>query len=211
MTFSPSFLLVSVSAHRPVEEGGELGWWSVKGPAASGSATTTVTSWTSPRTWSSATRSPARARRPGTADRGSRYASTTSFSSDTYLPQWWCVTVSRRGTCVLSVFVVSNGGAPGTECGRQPAPAHPDGPCSDMVLIRTHRNTLLLNLGDCQQHMDPISSKPLNQDSVVRCICWGVTLENIYFTSEAWSKCSVLLSLSSPCIQVHKCIFVYKS
>lgn len=82
------FFTSPLSAPRRAVEAGGLAWWCAKGPTAKGSTTTTVMSWTSRRTWSNATCSPARARPPGTADHGSRYDSATLFSSNTYLLHW---------------------------------------------------------------------------------------------------------------------------
>lgn len=95
---TPSMCATLSAPSLAVEEGG-LAWWFVKGPTARGWTTTTAMSWTSRPTWSNAVCSPAQALPPGTADHGSRYDSTNSFSSNTYFPHWRHVIVSRPGVC----------------------------------------------------------------------------------------------------------------
>lgn len=81
--FHQYYLCATLSAPSLVVEEGGLAWWFVKGPTARGWTTTTAMSWTSRSTWSNAVCSPAQALPPGTADHGSRYDSTNSFSSST--------------------------------------------------------------------------------------------------------------------------------
>lgn len=92
-----ALMCATLSAPSPAVEEGGLAWWFVKGPTARGWTTTTATSWTSRPTWSNAVCSPAQALPPGTADHGSRYDSTNSFSSNTYFPHWRHIIVSRLG------------------------------------------------------------------------------------------------------------------
>lgn len=146
------FVFADLSALRRVEVGGGRAWWSVRGRAARDSTTTTATSWRSRPTWSSAICSRARAPPPGTAAPGSRYDSTNPFplcrlSASLRASLLWvdtvCAAVSSEP--VLSVFLAvrrqKNAGFLTPLSGPPPTPAHPHGPSSGMVLIRTKKNT----------------------------------------------------------------------